>query len=257
MAEQNSRPSRNTSERQMQRHLYEPRTPQCALNQSDSLARCGGILVARHWAKAIIQAHIVIRSVETGMVEQIEKLRVVPQIETFSQLKILKDAEVEPALEGPSENIAPRGSESGFEIVADSLSIGCTGVRVHRRSALRHTALTRIQKRNREGGGVEIRIRGVDAMGALQLYLRDRFSRSNRQDRVCDKVVGAEKDVAHRSREISHAERLSGFQHGDPANSPAVHHGIRDSRKSGDRGYLIHVTEHENVRAVVTGVSVR
>jgi hypothetical protein len=53
--------------------------------------------------EARIQADVVVRRIETGMVEKVEELRVIAKSETFVQLKEFEDAEVETRLKWAPE----------------------------------------------------------------------------------------------------------------------------------------------------------
>src|SRR5580692_9966712 len=119
----------------MQRHLDQAGAAQSALNETGSewgraIAKCfcrrchgwnralplapvsrTGLQVR---AEAGIQANIVVRRIEAGVVEEVEELRVIAQCEALVQFKEFEDAEVETRLKWAAECVATGARESRF-----------------------------------------------------------------------------------------------------------------------------------------------
>src|SRR4029077_14259528 len=105
---------------------------------------------------------VVVRGIKAGVVENIESLDVELQPETFGDAKVLEDGHVHAGLKRADENIAARGSESGFVDVASA------GDRIAGRNAI----LSRLQQRDAECGAVPDGIARIDAERSLQNGLR-------------------------------------------------------------------------------------
>jgi len=119
----------------MQGHLNQARAAECALNEAGSK---GGRAIAKRFRRgchgrnrtlplaavryaglqvgteARIQADVVARCVEAGVVEEVEELRVIAKSESLVQLKKLEDTEVEARLKRSAECIAPGTGKASF-----------------------------------------------------------------------------------------------------------------------------------------------
>ena len=76
-------------------------------------------VVARHWIEAAIQREVRVRRVQARMVEEVERVHFILQVEALIDLEILEDREIETRLERCAEDVAARGAEPGFEVVAN------------------------------------------------------------------------------------------------------------------------------------------
>jgi len=155
-------------ERQVQRHLDEPRTAERILDEAASegsrliakrgcgrrysrdctvpLASVGGAGL-EVGAKTRIQADVVNWSVKTWVVEDIEELRVVTQSEALTQLKCLYDTEIKTRLEWSAKWIATLGRECRFR----EITRGVGRIFVRGRPARRHPVGSRRIDENSEG----------------------------------------------------------------------------------------------------------
>ena len=111
---------------------------------------CG---IRRRIVEERVELDVVIRSIKTGVVENVESLDVELQPETFVDPKVLEDGHIDARLKGADENIAASCSESGF------VDIASAGDRIARRNAV----LARLQQRDAKRRAVEDRIAGIDA----------------------------------------------------------------------------------------------
>lgn len=99
----------------MQRHLNEPGAAQSIGDEADIRGRRA---VARHRIEARVQRDVVLRSVEAGMIEQIEEVSLVFQLEPLRDFEVFLDREIEAILERRAEKVPPVRSVARFEIVA-------------------------------------------------------------------------------------------------------------------------------------------
>ena len=167
----------------MQRHLNQARAAECALNETGSE---GGRPVAKGFcrgcdsrnralplatagyaglqirAEAGIQTDVVIRRVETRMVEEVEELSVIAKGEAFVQLKKLEDAEVETRLKWSAECVAAGAGKSRFREIASSTAVSG-------RAARGHTVGTWGVHVDAERAAIKDRLACVYAGGALKL----------------------------------------------------------------------------------------
>ena len=171
----------------MQRHLNDSRATDRVLNEAcPGGARSGSkrARVANGWdrseplareparrslhvrTEARIQAHVVIRHVKTGVVKNVEELRIVAQGKALVELEGLGRTEVKPHLKWSPVNVAPHIGETRFRKVAGGGGIvrlaGC-------RTARRHTVGSRRVYEHAELADVEDGVRGIYARSALKL----------------------------------------------------------------------------------------
>jgi len=172
----------------VQCHLNQSRAAECALDEAGSewslsvsnrgSRRCYGWNCTEplacgpklnvNWAglriraEAWIQADVVARRVETGMIEEVEELRIITQAEPIVDFKNFEDAEVETDLERSAEQIAARVGKAGFREIARGTAVRC-------RTAGGHTVGTGRIDVDTERTSVEHRIASVYAGCALKL----------------------------------------------------------------------------------------
>src|SRR5580698_8429510 len=214
----------------------------------------GWVEKSRERIKGCIQRKICVRSVEVGMVEDVERVGLELQGVAFHKCEILQSREIEPSLEWGAEDITTVAPIAGFLRVAN-LHARCDG-----RTARRDAALAGLKER--DGEVVRVNIRNSDSgkrpggkgivFAALDSLLW-RNSRSQRKNRIGDEVIGAEEDAAGRSREIDDAEGLATLGDGDALNSPAVRHRVDESGCIGSSRKLINITDSQHVRAIEIG----
>ena len=145
---------------------------------------------------------VVVGRIETGMVEDIEKLRVVFEMEALRQLEILEDREIETLLEWTAEHITATRSVTCFEIVTNH-----GGTWVAGRNAIRSGC-----KRNwrAERQGVQHRFPSVDAGRSLQKRTDALGAKpADGNNGIGNEVLGAPENAAGAPREIDHAIRLA------------------------------------------------
>src|SRR5579875_362481 len=241
-------------EHQVQRHLDETRAAGGSLNETGPLLRGRRIDIARLRAKAWIQFHVVAWGIEARMIEQVEELRIIFEREPFVDLEYFGYSEVEPCLEGSAKNVAPRISETVLYGVAEIRGSAADG-RTTRRNRIAAARSGR-QERNREGGGVEVRLCWIHACSTLELNLRNGFPRGDGKNRVRNEIVAGEVNGPNRSREVIDAKRLSCFCNSDSADSPSVENLVGKSGKTRHGGDLIEIADYENVRSVKARVAV-
>ena len=101
----------------MQRHLDLTRASDGVLNDPQRTDRWERI--AGHGIETGIEGHIVIRSVETCMIEEVQKVCRVLQVEAFGDLCVLEDGEVHTRLEGTAKGVSSAIGEDILDIVTE------------------------------------------------------------------------------------------------------------------------------------------
>src|SRR5713101_6800817 len=182
------------------------------------------------------------------MVEDVEKLRVVLEMEALGQLEILEDGEIETALEWATEDIAAAGPIAIFEVVTRA------GHGVARWNAVR--------PRSEWNGGAERqsiqhRFPRIDTGGSLQKGTDFLGTEAADGDNgVGDEILGTPENAADASGEINHAIWLAALQHGDSADAPAVDHVFHKCRRVGERGKRVLIADDEDVGTVEVRVAI-
>src|SRR5579862_6869661 len=215
----------------------------------------------RRWAETRlrvetrVQFEVAIRGIETGMVEDVERIGLEFQGDTLSDLEILEYREIETHLGGRAEEVAAVVTETGFYVVAKVW--GGVG---DSRAARGHSILAWAQQGNGEIIGVHVwnpdsgigsaRV-GLNSSACGRLLRRD--SRLQRKNWIGDEVIGTVVNAGRGSRKIDNAERLTRFRHRDALETPAVYRRIDQSRCVLQRGQHVHITYRKHVGAVEIG----
>jgi hypothetical protein len=182
------------------------------------------------------------------MVEDVKKLRVVPEMEALVQLEILEEGEIETALERPAENVAAAGPIAIFE------SITRTSIRVARRNAVSPRSEW---SWGSERPGIQHGFSRVDSSGSLRIGIHLLGTHATDGDNgIGDEVLSAPENAADASGEIDHAIWLAALQHRDSAEAPAVDHAFHKRRGVGERRKSVLITDSEDVGAVKVSVSI-
>src|SRR6266849_3965044 len=127
----------------MQRHLDESRTTKGVLDQSQLALRRERI--ARIGVEAGVERDVVVWRIKTRVIEQVEKVRLVLQRETFAHPSFFENREVHSRLKWTAEDVASTTGESVLNRIAKSLKARRGG------AAERHAILSGRQLGNREG----------------------------------------------------------------------------------------------------------
>src|SRR4029077_11932540 len=160
----------------MQYQLQEPRAPYRMLDYSQAARRRDG-----RWASEVgEEGHVVIRRVEIGMVEDIERVKFEAEVEALFERKLLRQAHIEAHLKWAAEQVPSGGSVQGLETIAT------------RRVACRYSVRTGSYKLRRKIGRIEHWLTGIDAKSSLQFRLFWGDARYKRHVVISNKVTSAQ-----------------------------------------------------------------
>src|ERR1700722_3219393 len=158
------------------------------------------------------KGHVVVRRVEVGMVEDIERIEFEAKVEALFKGELLGHAHIEAHLKWPAEQVPSGGAVQGLETIAA------------RRVACRYSVRTGSYKLRRKIGWIQHWLAGIDAESALQFRLLGSDARYKRHVWISYKVRGTKVQTCYRAREVIDAIRLAALRHGLPAYHPAVDH---------------------------------
>ena len=217
-------PSAVALERQLQRHLHLPRTPNRLIHHSQPLwtiiksnvRSVIGIRIARDRRKrgrslkgesieVFVLRHVINRQVEARRIRYVKNFEAVFQVEAVTELRIFYKRYVQPPLPGLHEDIALSGRKGRFVwIIGGDCSV----------------QRSRRQQRNREALRPQRRL-GPRANRAGYRGLR-RAPVPQWHDRIRNAVRNTVKNAPHRSTVIDHAERLAALVNSQSLNLPAI-----------------------------------
>lgn len=180
------------SEGQMQRHLNEPGTANRVLQDPELLTGGCRNRVAGVRIEARVQRDVIVRCVETRMVENVKELGIVTKGESLGEFRLLVHPEIKAGLKRSSENVPPRRPESRLNVVADRGSVWRPGEGIDGLPASGNAIGAGSERgRNCKGIYIEHRLRCIHARRSLQLGRFGIESRGNWQDRIRNEVVCA------------------------------------------------------------------
>jgi len=204
---------------------------------SETLEGCRRV---RRIAAGGIEGHAVVRRVEHRVVEDIERLRVESQRNSFRQFRVFEGTEVKASLERDTEDIAPGGAVARFNVITQ-----------------RYPHLAGRDQRNTECSGVQQHWpnsrTGAWAWGHF-LRARPRLAGQKRNDGIPDKVIRPEVQAGHASGEIVNAVWLYALCHDDSPDAPSICNLVLESFRLSDFGNFVLIRQY--VVAVEVGGSV-
>src|ERR1700722_12089158 len=198
------------SKRQMHRELQEAWAANRVLDDAQAT------LWGNRWRTYEIgkEGHVVVRSVEIGMVENIECIGFNPQLVAFFELELLSQAHCEAHLEWPSKSVPAGISIQGFIEIAPATvaSRDPVGPRSHELGCeISRIELTKFRRDSR-------------AIRARMCCLRGSYARHQRHNWVPNIVAGAVVLTRNRSRKVIDAVGLTALRHSLATNGPAIDH---------------------------------
>src|SRR5580704_9492477 len=254
-------------ERQVKSHLEEAGASDGVLDEAefagwgaDVGVGSGAVGLAVDWERRTVlrrifeervELDVVVGRVEARVVEDVERLHVELEVESFVDLEVFEYSHVNARLERADENIAASGTKVGLVDVANGFAA---------RSVARWDAvLPGLQQRNAECRAVEDRITGIDAERALQNRIRAlrAAGAADGNERVGDEVVAAAVELAgDTTAELDDAVGLAAFRGDQAASAPTVDDLVGPTVNHGQLREFVGVRNHENVATVEVGVSV-
>jgi len=208
-----------------------------------------GEAVNRRISKEWIEFDIVARNIEAGMIENVERIKVVLQGKPLAQFESLEYSEIEPLLKWTAKYVAATTRITVLESVADSAAgITCRHPMSSRRVGSRYS----------EGCRIQHRLTSVHAGRTLKNRITGSGSDSTDwNDRVRNKILSvAPIDTGSASAEIDYAVRKAALEHRNPIYTPTIGDGFAPSTSGGNRGEIVVIADSEDMSAIKIGTSV-
>src|SRR5580692_6599897 len=191
------------------------------------------------------EENVVVRSVEIGMVENVECIGFKLQQVALFDLEHLGQAHIEAHLERASETVPACRSKQGFKFVAPTTvaSGNPVGPRGHELgSEISHVELTECRRNSHRAISTPCCLLGG-------------YARQQRHYGVANFVIGAVVETRHRARVVVDAEGLPALRHSLATNGPAIGH-IAPRPAVYDFGNRVAVVDQKNVDSGAWGYEI-